>query len=113
MVEFRKSLTLSFFFKFFLWVSQLMDGKTSFTDSMLSSHLSAIKPVHRPSAIGSQDYEIIKQGTSVGSPEVHILARLQVTGEAEYTDDVPLPPNALHAALVFLEQKTSCSYCLD
>ncbi|KAL9261556.1 Xanthine dehydrogenase 1-like protein [Drosera capensis] len=100
MVEFRKSLTLSFFFKFFLWVSQQMDGKTSFTDSILSSHLSAIEPVYRPSAIGSQDYEIIKQGTSVGSPEVHMSARLQVTGEAEYTDDVPVPPNAVHAALV-------------
>ena len=24
----------------------------------------------------------------------------QVTGEAQYTDDVPLPPNVLHAALV-------------
>ena len=27
-------------------------------------------------------------------------ALLQVTGEAQYTDDVPLPPNTLHAALV-------------
>lgn len=25
---------------------------------------------------------------------------LQVSGEAQYTDDVDLPPNALHAALV-------------
>ncbi len=25
---------------------------------------------------------------------------MQVTGEAQYTDDVPLPPNVLHAALV-------------
>lgn len=25
---------------------------------------------------------------------------LQVTGEAEYTDDSPMPPNGLHAALV-------------
>lgn len=24
----------------------------------------------------------------------------QVTGEAEYTDDIPMPPNGLHAALV-------------
>ncbi|GAB2277012.1 xylitol dehydrogenase [Dionaea muscipula] len=100
MVEFRKSLTLSFLFKFFLWVCQQMDGKASFADSVPSSHLSAIKPVHRPSAVGSQDYEIVKHGTSVGSPEVHLSARLQVTGEAEYTGDVPLPPNALHAALV-------------
>lgn len=25
---------------------------------------------------------------------------LQVTGEAEYTDDVPMPPKSLHAALI-------------
>ncbi|KAG4384759.1 hypothetical protein GLYMA_13G340300v4 [Glycine max] len=97
MVEFRKSLTLSFFFKFFLWVSHQMD---SVKESIPSSHLSAVHSVHRPPVTGSQDYEIRKRGTSVGSPEVHLSARLQVTGEAEYADDTPMPPNGLHAALV-------------
>ncbi|GMY16295.1 xanthine dehydrogenase 1-like isoform X1 [Fagus crenata] len=99
MVEFRKSLTLSFFFKFFLWVSHQMDGKKS-VESVQLSHLSAIQSFHRPPVLGSQDYEVRKHGTAVGSPEVHLSARLQVTGEAEYTDDSPLPPNGLHAALV-------------
>ncbi|XP_021645492.2 xanthine dehydrogenase 1 isoform X2 [Hevea brasiliensis] len=99
MVEFRKSLTLSFFFKFFLWVSHQMDGKKSI-ESILISHLSAVQPFHRPSVVGSQDYEIRKHGTAVGSPEVHLSSRLQVTGEAEYTDDMPMPSNGLHAALV-------------
>lgn len=75
MVEFRKSLTLSFFFKFFLWVSHQMD---SVKESIPSSHLSAVHSVHRPPVTGSQDYEIRKRGTSVGSPEVHLSARLQV-----------------------------------
>ncbi|KAE9585980.1 putative xanthine dehydrogenase [Lupinus albus] len=97
MVEFRKSLTISFFFKFFLWVSHQMDG---IKESIPLSHLSAVHPVHRPPVAGSQDYEIIKHGTAVGSPEVHLSARLQVTGEAEYADDTQLPPNGLHAALV-------------
>ncbi|KAL2332174.1 hypothetical protein Fmac_019755 [Flemingia macrophylla] len=97
MVEFRKSLTLSFFFKFFLWVSHLMDG---IKESIPLSHLSAVHSDHRPPITGSQDYEIMKRGTSVGSPEVHLSARLQVTGEAEYADDTPMPPNSLHAALV-------------
>ena len=35
-------------------------------------------PVHRPPVTGYQDYEIIKLGTAVGSPEVHMSARLQV-----------------------------------
>ncbi|XP_030952355.1 xanthine dehydrogenase 1-like [Quercus lobata] len=99
MVEFRKSLTLSFFFKFFLWVSHQMDGKKS-VESIELSHLSAIQSFHRPPVIGSQDYEVIKDGSAVGSPEVHLSSRLQVTGEAEYTDDVPIPPSSLHAALI-------------
>ncbi|KAK7261545.1 hypothetical protein RIF29_27859 [Crotalaria pallida] len=97
MVEFRKSLTLSFFFKFFLWVSHQLDG---IKENIPLSHLSAVHSVHRPPITGSQDYEIMKHGTAVGSPEVHLSARLQVTGEAEYADDTQLPPNGLHAALV-------------
>lgn len=104
MVEFRRSLTLSFFFKFFLWVSHQMEGKSSFTESVSLSHLSAVQSFHRPSVIGSQNYDIIKQGTAVGSPEVHLSARLQVTGEAEYTDDTPMPTAGLHGALI-LSQK--------
>ncbi|XVE78883.1 hypothetical protein DITRI_Ditri14bG0013900 [Diplodiscus trichospermus] len=100
MVEFRKSLTLSFFFKFFLWVSHQIEGKKSIKENVSSLHLSAIKSFHRPPLVASQDYEINKLGTSVGSPEVHLSSRLQVTGEAEYTDDTPMPPNGLHAALV-------------
>ncbi|KAF7120442.1 hypothetical protein RHSIM_Rhsim13G0222300 [Rhododendron simsii] len=104
MVEFRRSLTLSFFFKFFLWVSHQMEGNSLFTERVPSSHLSAVQSFHRPSVIGSQDYDIVKRGTAVGSPEVHLSARLQVTGEAEYTDDAPMPPGCLHAALI-LSQK--------
>ncbi|KAI3520468.1 hypothetical protein L1887_09906 [Cichorium endivia] len=100
MVEFRKSLTLSFFFKFFLWVSHEMNGQDFFKETIPVSHLSAIESYNRPSVMGSQDYEITKQGTSVGSPEVHMSARLQVTGEAEYTDDTPMPPGGLHAAMI-------------
>ncbi|KAM1415457.1 hypothetical protein ACFX2I_007105 [Malus domestica] len=100
MVEFRRSLSVSFFFKFFLWVSHQMEGKQCIKESVPLSHLSAVQSFHRPPVIGSQDYEVIKRGTAVGSPEVHLSARLQVTGEAEYADDTPLPPNCLHAALI-------------
>ncbi|XP_058072218.1 xanthine dehydrogenase 1-like isoform X2 [Magnolia sinica] len=100
MVEFRKSLTLSFFFKFFLWVSHQMEGKQSFTEGLPQSHLSAIQSYDRPSSSGIQDYEVMNHGTSVGFPMVHLSSKLQVTGEAEYADDTPMPPNALHAALI-------------
>jgi xanthine dehydrogenase/oxidase len=77
MVEFRKSLILSFFFKFFLWVTHQINGKKSI-ENVQFSHLSAIQSFHRPPVIGSQDYEVRKHGTAVGSPEVHLSSRLQV-----------------------------------
>lgn len=76
MVEFRKSLTLSFFFKFFLWVCHQMSGEI--IERVQSSYLSAIEPLNRPSLSASQDFEIRKHGTSVGSPEVHLSSMLQV-----------------------------------
>ncbi|KAH6767678.1 xanthine dehydrogenase 1 [Perilla frutescens var. hirtella] len=100
MVEFRKSLILSFFFKFSLWVSHQMDGLPLSNEIVPTSYLSAVKSFHHPSILGRQDYEIVKRGTAVGAPEVHLSSKLQVTGEAEYVDDVPMPPNGLHAALI-------------
>ncbi|CAL5352482.1 unnamed protein product [Camellia sinensis] len=58
-------------------VCHQMEGKSPFTESVSLSHLSAVQSFHRPSVIGSQNYDIIKQGTAVGSPEVHLSARLQ------------------------------------
>lgn len=78
MVEFRKSLILSFFFKFSLWVSHQMDGLSLSNGTIPTSYLSAIKSSHHPSTIGRQDYEIVKRGTAVGAPEVHLSSRLQV-----------------------------------
>lgn len=78
MVEFRKSLTLSFFLKFFLWVSHQMEGENYIKECVPVSHLSAVQSAHRPPVTGSQDYEIMKHGTAVGSPEVHLSSRLQV-----------------------------------
>ncbi|CAN6312206.1 unnamed protein product [Urochloa humidicola] len=100
MVEFRRSLTLSFFFKFFLSVTHDMNMKGLLEDGLLADHVSAIQSYSRPVTSGTQGYEIVRQGTSVGQPMVHMSAMLQVTGEAEYTDDTPTPPNTLHAALV-------------
>ncbi|KAL9237148.1 hypothetical protein vseg_011734 [Gypsophila vaccaria] len=108
MVDFRRSLTLSFFFKFFLWVCEKMDVRSSLTETTLSSDISALRPTKDSSVIGSQDYEIVKHGTAVGYPEIHQSATLQVTGEAEYADDLPTPPNCLHAALILSRKPHAC-----
>ncbi|KAL1546681.1 xylitol dehydrogenase [Salvia divinorum] len=113
MVEFRRSLILSFFFKYFLWVSHQMDGLPWFNGAVPASYLSTIKSFHYPSTIGRQDYEIVRRGTAVGAPEVHLSSRLQVTGEAEYTDDVPMPPNGLHAALILSKKPHARILAID
>ncbi|CAA6660108.1 unnamed protein product [Spirodela intermedia] len=100
MIEFRKSLTLSFFFKFFLWVSSMLNDNKHDIDRLLAREQSAIRPFDRPPSTGSQSYELVNRGTSVGHPSVHLSARLQVSGEAEYVDDVQMPQSGLHAALV-------------
>ncbi|CAF2034731.1 BnaA09g00610D [Brassica napus] len=100
MVEFRKSLVLSFFFKFFLWVTHHLRDVKQALETFPPSYTSAVQSFARPCRAGRQDYETVRQGTAVGLPEVHLSARMQVTGEAEYTDDTPVPPNTLHAALV-------------
>ncbi|CAM0874142.1 unnamed protein product [Alopecurus aequalis] len=100
MVEFRSSLTLSFFFKFFLYVTNEMNIKGLSKEGLDAANMSAIQSYTRPATVGTQGYELVGQGTAVGQPMVHTSAMLQVTGEAEYVDDTPTPPNTLHAALV-------------
>ncbi|ONK76222.1 uncharacterized protein A4U43_C03F25280 [Asparagus officinalis] len=100
MIEFRKSLTLSFYFKFFSWVTHLMNEKGFLQEGLDTVHQSAIQPYSRPASSGTQVFELERHGTAVGLSEVHLSSKLQVTGKAEYTDDVLAPSNTLHAALV-------------
>lgn len=100
MVEFRKSLTLSFFFKFFSWVTHQMNEKGLLMEGLDAVHQSAIQPYSRPSSTANQVFEVARHGKAVGLPAIHLSSELQVTGAAEYTDDAPAPPNTLHAALV-------------
>ncbi|XP_057849574.2 xanthine dehydrogenase 1 isoform X2 [Cryptomeria japonica] len=110
MVEFRQSLTASFFFKFFLLISYNIQQKTQVLQGFPDSYKSAVDPYKRPSSYGVQSHESLQKGTSVGLPVTHLAAKLQVTGEAEYADDVPMPYNGLHAALV-LSKKPHARIC--
>ncbi|KAF3772001.1 Xanthine dehydrogenase 1 [Nymphaea thermarum] len=100
MVEFRKSLTLSFFFKLYLWITVDLEASGSIIRCLQPSYLSAVQPYKKVTTKGVQNYEIVKHGKPVGSPIMHLSAEMQVSGEAEYTDDAPMPSNGLHAALV-------------
>ncbi|KAM0887057.1 hypothetical protein ACQ4PT_029289 [Festuca glaucescens] len=78
MVEFRSSLTLSFFFKIFLYVTHEMNIKGLSKEGLDAANMSAIQSYTRPVTVGTQGYELVGQGTAVGQPMVHTSAMLQV-----------------------------------
>lgn len=101
MVEFRRSLASSFLFKFFLRVSQQLESDPP---TWPADWTSAAQVYHRPAPCGLQIYDREHPESIVGTPARHMAADLQVTGVAKYTDDVPLPPDALHAAVIKSER---------
>lgn len=94
MIQFRRTLTTSFFYKFYLKVTSRIAPNT-----LPSSYLSAIPEFHKEISHGKQSYQVNAESTSINFPVVHQSAYKQVTGEAIYTDDVPVH-QLLYAAFV-------------
>ena len=83
MIQFRRTLTTSFFYKFFLRVTKQI------TPEKISSKLeSAIPDFHKEVSRGQQNFNKNPKNAPAGEPVVHKAAHKQVTGEAIYTDDV-------------------------
>ncbi|XP_012939897.1 xanthine dehydrogenase/oxidase [Aplysia californica] len=97
-VEYRRSLALSFFFKFFIKVRQQVTG------SVLASELSAIEELEHPTSQSMQIYggtDIRESGLEcVGRPLHHRSALQQSTGQALFVDDLPPAADELHMYLV-------------
>lgn len=95
MVSFRRSLVLSFFFKFCLYVREELGY------SIPSELKSAFEDHHRPVSNGTQVWEGAHKLDlgPVGQSAVHVSSLKQVTGEAQYVDDIPCE-GALFAAFV-------------
>nr|XP_033794956.1 xanthine dehydrogenase/oxidase [Geotrypetes seraphini] len=106
MVEFRHTLTLSFFFKFYLTVLQKLslDLKKYLSDHIPMNHRSATELFHKDSPSSIQLFQEVPVGQSpedtVGRPLMHVSAAKQVCGEAVYCDDMPYFENELCLALV-------------
>ncbi|XP_067668816.1 xanthine dehydrogenase/oxidase-like [Haliotis asinina] len=97
MVEYRRTLATSFFFKFFTDVTQRLQQTTGVSD--------AVDDIERNVSEGVQLYQAVSDDQdlddAVGRPLVHTSALLQTTGEAMYTDDMPMTDGELYAAFVF------------
>ena len=105
MVEFRRSLAASFLFKGVLYAATSLEADapsdSPFVLPFEDSYRSAVQPYHRPSPCGIQYFSPTENiDDIVGQPYRHAAADMQVTGEAIYVDDMPLPPGTLHAALI-------------
>ncbi|XP_035266263.1 aldehyde oxidase 5 [Anguilla anguilla] len=103
-VEFRKTLTLSFLYKFYLQVLQELQQKGVSISDLPQEYLSALKPFKNEVPQGHQSYQLVSEDQSsedpVGRPEVHQASFKQATGEAKYYDDTPTFQEELFLVMV-------------
>ncbi|KAK5874775.1 hypothetical protein CesoFtcFv8_027332 [Champsocephalus esox] len=104
MVTYRRTLTLSLFYKFYLTVLQKLRGQGVKGEELQSEYLSASEIFHPETPCSAQIYQAVPEGRSqedvLGRPMMHLSALQQATGEALYCDDVPLYENELFLALI-------------
>eukprot|EP01137_Pigoraptor_chileana_P023873 Opistho-2@90910 len=87
---YRKSLALSLFYKFFLSMLECVPPR------MRSA---AVQYTRSPSS-GTQAFKCDPSEAPVSLPIHKLEAKIQATGEAEYTDDLPASADDLHGAFV-------------
>ncbi|KZF25825.1 hypothetical protein L228DRAFT_255281 [Xylona heveae TC161] len=92
MATYRKTLSLSLFFRF--WHEVVVDLKLGHVDTNL------ITEIHRSISSGTRDNFNPHEQRVVGKQIPHLSALKQNTGEAEYVDDIPHQERELYGALV-------------
>ncbi|XP_039283580.1 xanthine dehydrogenase [Nilaparvata lugens] len=103
MIQYRRSLTLSLFFKFYLETSQAMEKegyKISIDKRFKSGKDAFVSEIPK----SSQYFQVVPNSQEkedlIGRPVVHQSAFKQATGEAKYCDDMPRCEGELYMALV-------------
>ncbi|KAI4187597.1 MAG: hypothetical protein L6R41_002702 [Letrouitia leprolyta] len=96
MATYRKSLALGFFYRFFHEVLSELDGTTVNLDGDVKGE------IERAISTGRKDHEAAQAYAQrvVGKTNPHLAALKQCTGEAQYTDDMPVQRNELFGTLV-------------
>ena len=92
--------------------SELISGTYNFLSSTKPS-FSGVQTYPKPKVAKGYEEEVLpsikiteaaKAADAVGKPSPHMSGALHCTGEALYCDDIPSPPNTLHASLVLSNQ---------
>lgn len=94
MASYRKSLALSLFYRFY---HEVMLGL-----GREDADREAIPEIEREISTGREDHDAAAayQQEIVGKSNSHLAALKQVTGEAQYTDDIPVAKNELYGCMV-------------
>uniref|UniRef100_A0A4W6FUD7 Xanthine dehydrogenase n=1 Tax=Lates calcarifer TaxID=8187 RepID=A0A4W6FUD7_LATCA len=103
MVTYRRTLTLSLFYKFYLTVLQKLTYSLQGVnvEEVKSDCVSATELYHPQTPSSVQIYQVQQtQDDVLGRPMMHLSAMKQATGEAVYCDDVPLYENELYLSLI-------------
>ena len=97
MATYRKSLALGFFYRFYHEIlSGIEDGSRAGADA------EAIEEIEREISHGKKDHDasVAYAQKILGKANPHVAAMKQCTGEAQYTDDIPVQKNELYGHLV-------------
>ncbi|KAL5509791.1 hypothetical protein EMCRGX_G005217 [Ephydatia muelleri] len=94
-VEYRKSLALSLFYKYYL---------ACIVDHVSPRVVTAANPYVRPISSGTQSYSTVPSNYPITQPIPKLASKLQASGEAQYTTDIPPYPDELAAAFVLTTQ---------
>lgn len=96
MATYRKSLALGFFYRFYHEVLSELNTKADKIDDDVRGE------IERAISTGKKDQEAAQayEQRVVGKTNPHLAAMKQCTGEAQYTDDIPVQKNELFGVLV-------------
>ncbi|RDW60482.1 putative xanthine dehydrogenase HxA [Aspergillus mulundensis] len=96
MATYRKSLALGFFYRFYHDVLSQLEARKSGVDD------SVVAEIERAISTGEKDHEASAAYMQrvLGRAGPHVSALKQATGEAQYTDDIPVQRNELYGCMV-------------
>lgn len=96
MATYRKSLALGFFYRFYHEVLSELALRTSDVDDDVRGE------IEREISTGKKDHDatVKYEQRVLGKANPHVAALKQCTGEAQYTDDIPVQKNELYGVMV-------------
>ena len=96
MATYRKSLALGFFYRFYHEILSELNPPDAEIDE------DALPEIEREISKGYKDHTVgaVYEKNVIGKEQPHVSALKQCTGEAQYTDDIPVQKNELYGCLV-------------